>query len=75
MAARIVAEIGQAAGVEGLSPHVLRHTFATDMLRAGADLVLVSELLGHGSLEATRTYTRPTDEDRARAVGLLRTDR
>jgi len=50
------------------------HSFATDMLRAGADIVLVSELLGHASLNSTRIYALSTAADRARAVELLRTD-
>lgn len=70
----IVAALGNDVGVDQLTPHVLRHTFATDMLRRGADLVLVSELLGHSNLETTRVYTRPTTADRDRAVALLTTD-
>jgi len=75
-AATILADIAADAGLhDDFTTHVLRHTFGTNLVRGGHDLVLVAELMGHTRLETTRGYARPTTADRENAINTLPTDR
>lgn len=51
-----------------LSAHVLRHTFVTNLIRSGADVVLVAEIAGHRRLDTTRRYSLPSQADKDAAV-------
>lgn len=65
---RALGQVGDRAGVAGLSPHVLRHTYCTRMLRAGVDIVAVAQLAGHARIETTRRYGLANRADLAAAA-------
>ena len=68
----VITKAGKQAGLSRrVTPHVLRHTFATRLLRRGVNLRLIQELLGHASVATTQIYTEVVSEDLVGAVAAL----
>ena len=61
-------KVGKLAGIPGLSPHILRHTFGKRMAEAGCRLEVIADLMGHEDLETTRRYVQPGQLDLTEAV-------
>jgi site-specific recombinase XerD len=59
------------AGLEGVTPHTLRHSFGKTLVDAGEQITVVAALLGHESLKTTMVYTQPGRADLEAAVGRL----
>jgi len=60
---RDLKKIRKKLGLENnLTPHALRHSFATHMLEAGAEIRVIQKLLGHRSIKSTEAYTEVTNE-------------
>jgi site-specific recombinase XerD len=67
----LVNKYARQAGLDGVTPHTLRHTFGKQVLDATKDLVAVAALMGHERLETTAIYTQPSVRDLERAVQQL----
>jgi len=65
---RIVRRVADQAQLPHLTPHVLRHTFAKNLVNAGVSLEKVAALLGHSNLDTTRIYVTPNEQDLQQAV-------
>lgn len=65
---RVVERYAQQAGLDDVTPHTCRHTFAKELLNSGASPFEVAKLLGHSSLDSTARYTQPSEEDLMNAV-------
>ncbi len=69
---KMLKDMGKRAGItKTLSPHKLRHTFATDLIRHDVGIERIQDLLGHVSLDTTRIYTHITTKDKYEAIGKL----
>ena len=68
---QVVEKYAYLAKIPELHPHVLRHTFAKNLLDIGANMGVVAEIMGHENLNTTAQYTRPSSQDKAQAVEKL----
>jgi site-specific recombinase XerD len=69
----IIRRLAKDAGLE-LSAHTLRHTAVTNLIRSGADVVMVAEIAGHRRLDTTRRYSLPSEADKDAALEAVLVD-
>ncbi len=67
----IVSEVGRRAGIENVTPHVLRHTFGRGLIDKAVDPFTVKDLMGHKRMDSTARYTKPSVSDLEAAVAKL----
>lgn len=67
----IIRQVVEAAGLKGITPHKLRHTFATLMYQNGTDLRCLQKILGHENISTTEIYTHVKDEQMKKAIDKL----
>ena len=66
---RLVSHAGHTAHIkQKVYPHLLRHSFGTKMVRNGANIIAVKELMGHASVATTQVYVAVTEDDKRDAV-------
>ncbi len=63
----MIRELGEKIGIQGISPHTLRHSFATHLIQNRADVRSVQQLLGHADISTTQIYTHVTNQHLKRA--------
>jgi len=69
---QIVKSVARKAGIKKkVTPHTLRHSFATHLLEAGADIRHIQQLLGHKSLRTTQVYTHVANKNIKKLANLL----
>lgn len=71
---RVISKFGDAAGIAGLRPHKLRHTYASQLRDQGVPLEVIQRLLGHSRMDTTAIYTAPTEESLLEAASKVIVD-